>query len=232
VETIKSFAQLMKIIDTKGKNNLVLFRGQPNDDKLLPKIARKNALKDTLELEQKMIKDLKRRSNDFIQSNMDSDWDWLALGQHYGLTTRLLDWTTNPLIALWFACNSKIIRADHSVFWIYIVPDEALLDIENEKSPFNTGKTKVFQPNLVGKRLTTQSGWFTAHKYSKTSKPNQFVAFENNSDQKDNLIKFLIPKDLREKLIETLNTCGVNSSTIFPELDGLCRHINWIHLDE
>ena len=151
---------------------------------------------------------------------------------HYGLTTRLLDWTTNPLIAIWFACNTKIIRADHSVFWIYIVPDEALLDIDKEKTPFNTGKTKVFQPNLVGKRLTTQSGWFTAHKYSKTSTPNQFVAFENNTDQKNNLIKFFIPKDLREKFIETLNTCGVNASTIFPELDGLCRHINWTHLDE
>lgn len=234
IETIDttSFSNLIEIIETKEKNNLVLFRGQPNDDKLLPKIARKDPKHNTVEIEKKMIKDLTRRSSEFLQSTMNSDWDWLALGQHYGLSTRLLDWTSNPLVALWFACNTNKINGNHSVLWIYIVPDDALLDLEKDKTPFNTGKTKVYQPNLVGKRLVTQSGWFTAHKYSSTAKPNQFVAFENNTDQKDNLIKVKIPLKLRSKFIEVLDTCGVNASTIFPELDGLCRHINWLHLND
>lgn len=229
---ITSFSDFIDIIESKEKNNLVLFRGQPDDDKLLPKIARKNPHKNSVDIEKKMISDLRRRSNEFVQTAMISEWDWLALGQHYGLSTRLLDWTTNPLIAIWFACNTKTIRADYSVVWIYIVPDDSLLDLEKDRSPFDSGKTKVYQPNLVGKRLVTQSGWFTVHKYSTTAKPNQFVAFEKNNDQKENLIKILISKKIRKKFIEVIDTCGVNASTIFPELDGLCKHINWIHLNE
>lgn len=230
--TLTSFSNFIEIVESKEKNNLVLFRGQTNDDKLLPKIARKNPKVDTIKTEIAMIKELRRRSNEFVQSQMKTDWDWLALGQHYGLTTRLLDWTSNPLIALWFACNSQNIKADHSVLWIYLVPDDAILDTDTEKTPFNAGKTRVYQPNLVGKRLSTQSGWFTAHKFSKTSTPNMFVPFENNTNQRDNLIKVLIPKKLRSKFVEVIDTCGINASTVFPELDGLCKHINWVHLGE
>lgn len=229
---VKSFSNFIEIVESKEKKNIVLFRGQTDDDKLLPKIARKDAKFNSQQIEKQMINDLARRSNEFVQSQMKSDWDWLALGQHYGLSTRLLDWTTNPLIALWFACNSSYTKNDYSVLWIYIVPDDALLDLDKEQTPFNSGITKVYKPNLVGKRLTTQSGWFTAHKFSTTVKPNRFVAFENNSNQNYNLIKIIIPKELRTKFIEVLDTCGVNASTIFPELDGLCKHINWIHLNE
>lgn len=230
--TVSSFSDFLEVVESKAKQNLVLFRGQANDEKLLPKIARKDPNKNTIEVERRMIKDLSRRSNEFVQANMRSEWDWLALGQHYGLSTRLLDWTTNPLIALWFACNSPSIKSDYSVLWIYMVPDAALLDIDKEQTPFDTGKTKVYQPNLVGKRLATQSGWFTAHKYSTKVQPNRFVPFENNAEQKHNLIKTIIPEKLRTKFIKVLDTCGVNASTIFPELDGLCKHINWLYLNQ
>lgn len=230
--TVKKLSELIKIIESIRRNNLVLFRGQSNDDALLPKIARKNPMKDTVKIEQKMIEDLKRRSSDFVQSTMKDDWDWLALGQHHGLSTRLLDWTSNPLIAIFFACSKKVIKADISVLWIFIVPKDALLKPNTDETPFDTKNTKVYQPNLVGKRLLAQSSWFTTHRYSLKAVPNQFIAFECNSLRKDDLIKVRIPKEFRSKFIEALNICGVNESTIFPELDGLCKHINWTHLDE
>lgn len=229
---ISTFAEFIEIIETIEKDDLILFRGQTNDDKLLPKIARKNPSEDRLDLEILALKDLKRRSNELVQSQMTTDWDWLALAQHHGLSTRLLDWTTNPLIALWFACSNVNTKGSHSVLWIYAVPGDAILDIEKDESPFKVGKTKVYQPNLVGKRLSTQLGWFTAHRYSVKSKLNKFVALEDNPIQNKNLIKLKLPKKVRPKLIEVLDTCGVNSASIFPELDGLCQHINWKYFGE
>jgi hypothetical protein len=228
---VDSFPDFMEIITKVDKNEILLFRGQSNDDSLLPMIARKNPRIDTVDLEIRMLKDFSRRSNVFVQSTMKNDWDWLALGQHYGLSTRLLDWTSNPLIALWFACNSKEIKGEFSVVWLFSVPDDSLLDIDKDPSPFSYGKTRVYQPNLVGKRLSTQLGWFTVHRYSRATEPNRFVGLERNPEQSGNLTKIVIPKDLRQEFIEKLDTCGVNSSTIYPELDGLCQHINWLHLD-
>jgi hypothetical protein len=102
-----------------------------------------------------------------------------------------------------------------------------LLNIENDKTPFSSGKTKVYHPNIVGKRLLTQSGLFAAHKFFLNVDLNRFIPFESNADQKDNLFEVRIPEKLRSKFIEVLNTCGVNATTVFPELDGLCKHRNW-----
>lgn len=227
---INTLSEFLDIIEVKEKSDIILFRGQPNDDPLLPKIARKDPKKNTFEIEKDMLRDLCRRSNEFVQSTMKTDWDWLALGQHHGLTTRLLDWTTNPLIALWFACSAKDLKESFSVVWIYLVSGDAILDIETEKDPFAVRKTKVFQPSLVGKRLSTQLGWFTAHQYSNKVTPSRFIPLDKNLEQRENLIKIKIPKANRTKLVEMLDTCGVNASTIYPELDGLCQHINWRHL--
>lgn len=146
----------------RDSENYVLFRGQSNNNPLLPKVARNNPNKDTTKLEIKMIKEFRRRlARERDIAAMD-DWDILVYAQHHGLSTRLLDWTTNPLFALWFACSDYKSSSDGYIF-LLSAQDEALLDTSVEKDPFKIKKTYIVKPNVNNSRIRAQSGWFTVH---------------------------------------------------------------------
>jgi hypothetical protein len=164
ISTIQEYINLVDEIKNENGANDLIFRGQPVDKPLLPKIARltlrKRKIKD---IEQPIFEEFKRGVIPYTEFRPDNDWDWLALAQHHGLPTRLLDWTYSALTALWFAV--KDISAPESNGIVYILAgdtDDFQFDT-GASSPFFVQSTKIFRSSVVTKRISAQSGLFTVH---------------------------------------------------------------------
>ncbi|HVY21852.1 MAG TPA: FRG domain-containing protein [Steroidobacteraceae bacterium] len=200
----------------------VIFRGQPIQGDLVPGVGRTLSDLDSTYHEREALNRLKKLGASFIPQ--ETDLDLLVRAQHYGLETRLLDWTANSLAALWFACADRSHNGDVFVYALEV--DDLMMEgIDYEKDPFGTKKTRAFQPRLNNARVTAQDGWFTLHVYSRKSK--RFVPLEKNNEVKNFLHEFCIPAELRMEMLRALDRHGVSSRTLFPDLEGLCRYLNW-----
>jgi hypothetical protein len=112
--TINSFSSLLDAFDM---HPATLYRGVASfrQHKLIPSVGRNAYNKNA---EERMFSLFKEKSLPFLRECPHDDWDFLAVAQHYGLPTRLLDWTWNPLVAAFFAtCECK--EEDGAVYALY-----------------------------------------------------------------------------------------------------------------
>jgi hypothetical protein len=237
VGNIEAYLKLIKDRKAKqmagGQCEDFLFRGQVIDSPLLPKICRLKPRGDILEIEQKLLLEFKRTNPLLIeQLRAMDDWDYLTLGQHFGLPTRLLDWTNNALTALWFATansDGHLSADDYALVWLLMAEtSDFLVDID-ESHPFKVEETKLIRPRIIKQRINNQSGVFSVMSTADLEEKR----YMNESDSYHRkLVKIKIPQDSFIDIRNDLNTVGVNAFTIFPELEGLCTYLQWRYFDQ
>ncbi len=203
---------------------LFIFRGQGDKSPIIPKIGRK-AYEYQPAHEKELHNAFVRAARSFVSTPLSSYWEWLALAQHHGAPTRLADWSTSPLVAAWFAVNSYPEDADAVIFALEVTrKDLETLDITTGKTasgprvdgPFSMTKgVYLIETAAVSARITTQRGIFTVH-------GNPTVPLDIPTEH-----TFDIQRRLRPEFQRQLLDLGFDASHIYPDLDGLCKTLDW-----
>jgi hypothetical protein len=210
--------------------DLILFRGHRCCSwPLRPTLARmrRRGSATMLDTERDLLNEFTIRSAPFLDAVGSSrDLDLLATAQHHGLATRLLDWTSNPLVALWFAVRQSALDGEAGVIFAF-PPTSADIARPIVDSPFDVTRTKFFRPRHRNPRVIAQDGWFSVHTLNR--KQDDFVDMSHVIEYKARLRRVLVAADAFSIIRHDLDRLGVNEATLFPGLDGLSRHLNWLN---
>lgn len=203
-----------------------IFRGVPNAAfGLRPTLGRHQIQKPDWILNREMclLEDFKRRASSFLESVPVGDLEWLCVARHYGLVTRLLDWTQNALVALYFAVHSDI-EADFAVYSLFYSSRLGRYDMQLEEIQ-KLDQARLFFPRWTSSRLISQSAVFLV-----CNKP-----WEDLDDAHEfGITKFVFPAACRKKLRYQLRMLGITSAVVWADLQGLTQDINdiWFYTDK
>jgi len=182
--------------------------------------------------EARILRIFRRKAHQFIDKppDPDDDFQWLALMQHHGAPTRLIDFTWSPYVAAFFALERTL--ADGVVWAMNPVRIESSRAAQpapmnlREKSHFERyflqGDSRFIwmgEPQTMNRRLIAQSGTFAVP--GVLDIPVEDIL--SDRDQENILAKLILTNPVREVAMRELYRMNITYATLFPDLDGLAR---------
>jgi hypothetical protein len=200
-----------------------LFRGVTDASRdLTPKVGRPRKKSSvtvkltpySLRDEKAVLSAFRQHARPFIQGEHTAI-EWMAIAQHFGVPTRLLDWSDSLLTAAWFAVQEP--RNANCDGAIWVTRAQHLLDPDHAGDPLDLNEIRVYRPPHISPRMSSQGSVL------------MLCPTPTLSAQPDPLHKIVIDGPQRFHLRKRLDACGVNEKTIYADLAGVGQHFAWRH---
>ncbi len=216
----------------ENKNEKWIYRGVTRHYfELVPKIGRKDALgkrlgkrlKYTEAAERALLREFARQARPLVSSEPKNELEWMAVAQHHGLKTRLLDWTESIFVAAMFATErgleiqknlKKRTPVPPAIYGVRNIPDA---EKDEYHDPFNIDQIKLYRPPHISPRIAPQQALFTIH-------PDPEKKFDTTE-----IVKWKLNINTTVYIKSVLDTLGVSRAALFPGIDGLADALNWRH---
>ncbi len=222
--------------DLVGYSGPVWYRGHRSATRRLePKLLRPTAIQS----ETHLINRFKQHASLLLSHHPVSEFDWLFLMQHHGLATRLLDWSENPLVGLYFAVAEN--TSEDSIIWALL---PTLLNsksnirpaYEHEIPSFEDEELKNYLPTTISRetrsrlnpvaaiaprnsaRMQAQQGVFTI-----THRDNIYIDEVGDPANRDHIWRYVIPATAKAEIREDLRRLGITRFSVFPELSSIAE---------
>jgi hypothetical protein len=239
IEFIEKTNSIIKEIE-KTSTYMVFFRGHSDSSyELMPSLFRIKSI-NYQNIENCLFYDFVSMAGSKIKN--EDDWEILFNMRHCGIPTRLLDWTTSFAVALYFAIEYSIPR--NPIIWIlnpiklsaknkelptglinpcYDLKNnyvQLFVNPNDHKDIYRPEYPMVFYQSRNNPRIFAQQGVFTVH----GKKIQNLETLAN-----DCLYKIEIPMDCIEEAKNFLKLAGINNYSVFPDFDGLAKHLKTMY---
>ncbi|MDO1502481.1 FRG domain-containing protein [Winogradskyella maritima] len=216
LNTIKSLNEALQFLYKNGLDTSeFIYRGQNNVDwGLQPSVYR---YKNLLRYQTVVFENLLLQSKPYIPMSpltvTNHDLEWLMTCQHYGIPTRLLDWSKDPLVGLFFACyDSQIKDKDGALFVAKKADYEQILkfsDFNEIQTQRDKGEIVFFESNTPNPRMRSQSGCFMlwdSYPLDKSVSTESYDLFEYQKRRPEAFFvkKIIIPSKYKKLILNQL----------------------------
>lgn len=192
------------------------------------------------EREERAIRIFRRKAHNYLSdpSVLDNDLRCLALMQHHGAPTRLLDFTKSPFVAVFFALeqatrDAAVYALNTPRLWPAAPRELAEMhrdaidprtqgNFERYFLPSTNAVLWVGEPTEMDRRLVAQSGTLVVPGILGRSMDD---ILQEYGDSDSLLKKIMLPLSMREEAMKALYRMNITNATLFPDLDGLARSI-------
>ena len=137
---------------------------------------------------------------------MKSGWDRLAIAQHYGTPTRLLDWTRDPYIGLWFALHGGGQENMPGRLWATLFTAQLRSESSLDVDPFDLAPIVFWQPEdpALALRIKRQRGWMSRSESGQHDGIDFAAGIARRSGLRAQLYSWVIPSAFKPRLLAEL----------------------------